>query len=233
MKVISESIMKISFIILLGLFQFFLPGDSISLSDQGYFDFGIYPANWKKEHTFHITNHDSQTLNLGKVRSTCGCLIGSLSKTMLQKDDTADLTIQVKENSVSGKYTKNIYIETDKPEKRFLRLTIKGEAVPLLKTEPENNLYLGDLSVKKAYTYQFRLITCIPEYAEHLKIEIPALPQNRQFHSELEYDKERQLLIVKLIPLTKSSFLELVISISVLSPLNWPPLQIKLNGRVK
>ena len=152
---------------------------------------------------------------------------------MLQKDDTADLTIQVKENSVSGKYTKNIYIETDKPEKRFLRLTIKGEAVPLLKTEPENNLYLGDLSVKKAYTYQFRLITCIPEYAEHLKIEIPALPQNRQFHSELEYDKERQLLIVKLIPLTKSSFLELVISISVLSPLNWPPLQIKLNGRVK
>ena len=81
------------------------------------------------------------------------CLVGKLSKTTLKKGETAEVSVQIKESSVTGTYAKSIYIETSNPQLRFLRLTLKGEAIPLLKVQPDSLLYIGNVQSGKEHWY--------------------------------------------------------------------------------
>ncbi|MCP4102632.1 MAG: hypothetical protein GY750_14605 [Lentisphaerae bacterium] len=49
-----------------------------------------------------------------------------------------ELQAKIRPNSISGHLTKAIFVETNTPKQRLLRLTLSGRAIPLLKVYPKN-----------------------------------------------------------------------------------------------
>ena len=114
---------------------------SLEISGNGVADFGSYPAAESKEHTFQLVNATQETVKIKKIRSTCGCLVGQISASEILPGKALEIQTQVKANSVSGKFSKILYVETDLAGRRFIRLELKGTAQPLVEITPAVPFY--------------------------------------------------------------------------------------------
>ena len=58
-----------------------------------------------------------------------------------------------------GEFVKTIYVETDIPEQRFVRLELRGEAQSLIdEIKPASPFYAGKLKADHEYQFQFELL---------------------------------------------------------------------------
>ena len=206
---------------------------SVDISNSGLYDFGAYPANQRKEFSFRITNQDIQDLYLGKIHSTCGCLVGKLSKKTLKKGETAEVSVQIKESSVTGTYAKSIYIETSNPQLRFLRLRLTGEAIPLLKVQRDSLLYIGNVQSGKEHCYQFRITPVDSSAASQIKLKFPDTLNHKQAKVVLSFDTKSWILTAKLTPINSKTFLNIAFDVSITEPAGWPPVHFKIYGKVQ
>ena len=99
-------------------------------------DFGRYPAKNSKEAVFKIANRGGTPLKIVRIRKTCSCIEASCEKKQLEPEESAELRAVIAANSIRGPYSKTIYVETNDPEKRFLCLTVSGEAATVENAAP-------------------------------------------------------------------------------------------------
>ena len=86
------------------------------------FDLGRFPA-WKAQtQTFTIRNVGESTVILLRVRSSCSCLVADFQPCTLKAGEETTLTVTIPANSVSGDFSKTVFLETDAPGQEFLRL---------------------------------------------------------------------------------------------------------------
>jgi len=199
----------------------------IAVKDKALIDFGDYPANEKKTAKFELVNNGDAPLEIKQIRKTCGCSETKLDKKTIQPGATAILEAEIKANSIGGPYSKAIYVESNDPKQRFLRLTLSGKAIPLIKVYPKDNLYLGALSVGKSYDYAFKLETV----RDGVKVQAEIVKANFPAEIELKETKQGFDLKVKAAPDKKENLLNAEIEIKIISPSGWPPVKLKLQGR--
>lgn len=190
-------------------------------------DFGVFPANQAPHHVFPIKNSNSTPLVLKQARSNCGCAEPELSTRTVPPQGEAALTVGLKANSLTGPFVKHIIVETNQPGRRFLKFTLKGEAVPLIRVQPSPELYLGALAVGKEYEYRFRLTATRP--GVKLRLRAPELKELTE--AALVQNQEDWFLRVKILPLQPGQPLRAALALDVLEPDGWQAVEILLAGR--
>ena len=127
------------------------------------FDLGRFPA-WKAQtKTFTIRNTGESTVNLLRVRSSCSCLAADFRPCALEAGQETSLTVTIPARSVSGDFSKAVFLETDAPGQEFLRLVVSGTAIPAVEVRPKSEVYLGRLQPDEERTCVFRLVPASPE----------------------------------------------------------------------
>lgn len=203
-------------------------GPVLKISPAG-FSFGKFPANLTKEHRFTISNTGDAELSIEKVRVTCGCSAAELEKKKLLPGESTVLTARILKESISGPFSKGIFIHSNADNGRIQMLTVSGESVPLVTVSPQNKLYLGTLTVGKTVRQEFLLSASSPvKYADpvqtgdiNAQIELEERPDNRLL-VKFTWTPDRE------IPLFNCK-----IKIAIESPEEWNPIEISMQGQVK
>ena len=77
------------------------------------FDLGRFPA-WKSQtQTFAVRNTGESTVNLLRVRSSCSCLAADFRPCALEAGQETSLTVTIPASSVSGDFSKAVFLEGD------------------------------------------------------------------------------------------------------------------------
>lgn len=195
----------------------------------GSFGFGKYPANQSKEHEFTVSNTGDELLVIEKVKVTCGCSAADIARKKLAPGESTTLTARINKESISGPFSKAIFIHSNAANGRIQMLTVSGEAVPLVTVTPQNKLYLGTLTVGKQIQQEFLLTAGSPvEYAQpeisgdiEPQVKVETLPENKLL-VKLTWTPEKEIQIFN----SK-------ITITIKSPEDWNPVEISLQGQVK
>ena len=200
----------------------------ITLDGKKIADFGTFSANKKQSTAFIIKNTGDEDLKITTIRKTCGCSATKLSKKVIPPGQSATLIADIKENSIAGPFSKNLYIESNAKNFRFLRLTLSGKAIPLLQVFPKKYLYMGTLTPGKPSSYSFKF------KASQTDVKLKLMPSNANFPVQTSLKKlnnKEFSLAVTATPNKANQFLSTKIIINVISPKDWPPIEIKLMGK--
>ena len=200
----------------------------ISVTGKQTVDFGTFPANKKQTAIFVLKNTGDKDLKITRIRKTCGCSATRLNQKVIRPGKTTELEADIRANSIAGPFSKNIYVESNASNFRFLRLTLSGKAVPLVKVFPKEFLYMGVLTPGKTKTFSFKLKT------SQKNVKLQVLPPQSNFPvkaSLKELKKQEFLLTVTATPKDFKKLLNTKIAIKILSPEGWFPIRIKLIGR--
>ena len=132
------------------------------------FDLGRFPA-WKAQaKTFTIRNTGESAVHLLLVRSSCSCLAADFQPSTLEAGQETAVTVTIPANSVSGDFSKAVFLETGAPGQEFLKLTVSGTAIPAVEVQPKSEVYLGRLQPGEERVCVFRLIPASPEMSLRL-----------------------------------------------------------------
>ena len=200
----------------------------IVLDGKKIADFGTFPANKKQSATFIIKNTGDKDLKIIKIRKTCGCSATKLSKKVILPGQSATLIADIKENSIAGPFSKNIYVESNAKNSRFLRLTLSGKAVPLLQVFPKKYLYMGTLTPGKPSSYSFKL------KASQADVKLKLMPSKNNFPVQTSLKKlnDKEFLLKVIATSDKpDQILNARVIVNIISPEGWPPIEIKLMGK--
>ena len=195
------------------------------------FNLGRFPA-WKSQaQTFTIRNAGESTVNLLRVRSSCSCLAADFQPCALEAGQETALTVTIPANSVSGDFSKAVFLETDAPGQEFLRLTVSGTAVPAVEVQPKREVYLGRLEAGEERVCVFRLIPANPEMK--LRLLPPEAPDCASQSELVQEDDGTYRLELHIRPDAFRRFVLLQRQIAI----DWqeealPPLEIKIRFTV-
>lgn len=78
-------------------------------------------------HSFIIKNPGDEVLNLDNVRGSCGCTAAKPDSKVLQPGGQTEIKTTFNTTGRPGKQTKYVYVHSNDPETKILKLTITGE----------------------------------------------------------------------------------------------------------
>ena len=96
--------------------------------DNDMYGFGFAMEGSFVRHVFVITNTGDETLEISRVRSTCGCTTTALSTDSLAPGQSVELEVVFDTAGYSGQeVTKSLYIESNDPRTPRKWISMKGE----------------------------------------------------------------------------------------------------------
>ncbi len=100
------------------------------------FNFGkVYRGN-KVDHVFKLENHGNETLEIKKVKSSCGCTAAILSHNTILPGNTGEIKATFNSGSYNGKFKKTIAVLSNDPDTPSHKLTISGEVIEEISIKP-------------------------------------------------------------------------------------------------
>jgi len=194
-------------------------------------DFGKYHAREKKVAMYQIRNTGTGKLEILNVRKTCGCASATCDKKVLQTNETANVEVVILPNSIFGLYSKNTFVESTDPENRFLKLSVSGNATPLLEIKPAMELNAGRIKTNTAWAQSFAI------KATEQGVELGTLKTDSNYKVDAIMEKTGKeegcfTLNMTLLPSPDSGDFKCVMSIPIKSPTNHPPINVVVTGRI-
>ncbi|RII25846.1 MAG: hypothetical protein CXR31_12635 [Geobacter sp.] len=104
--------------------------------DQPVHDFGTVVQGKKVDHIFKFRNRGDATLNVIRVRTSCGCTAANVTTKALPPGGKSELTVTFDSSGFGGNISKLIYIETNDPQKPVTNLTLKGNVAEEISVTP-------------------------------------------------------------------------------------------------
>ncbi|MHC4455042.1 MAG: DUF1573 domain-containing protein [Planctomycetota bacterium] len=102
------------------------------------FNFGkIYKGN-KVEHVFKFENQGNETLEIKKVKPSCGCTAVMLSNNTILPGNTGEIKATFNSANYRGKVKKTIAVLSNDPDTTSHKLTISGEIIQEISFKPQN-----------------------------------------------------------------------------------------------
>jgi hypothetical protein len=101
-------------------------------------DFGSIPKGSIVSHAYKIKNVGEDTLQILKVKPTCGCTTAPLSSNSIAPGEEADLTANFNSEKFNGRVNKQINIDTSDPIRPYLKVIFTAIINnPMLTVTPE------------------------------------------------------------------------------------------------
>ncbi len=132
------------------------------------YDFGNIVQGEKVSHIFTITNTGGAELDILNVHASCGCTAVKPEKNKLAPNESTQLNVEFNSAYKSGKQIKYVYIESNDPENRQLKIQFDGNVVDKKDSEvvstvpkiffPISEHDFGKVKEGKAVDYTFKLI---------------------------------------------------------------------------
>jgi len=97
----------------------------------------VYKGN-KVEHVFKLENLGNETLEIKKVKPSCGCTAAILSQKTILPGETGEIKATFKSASYNGKVKKTISVLSNDPDTPSFKLTIFGEVIEEISIKPKN-----------------------------------------------------------------------------------------------
>lgn len=203
---------------------------SPSQAAEPVLDLGSFPAKDKKEAVFRIANPGDKTLKIIGIRHTCGACVGAaVSKNEIEPGGSADLKIGIPAFSMSGKFRKNIYVETDLPSGRFLNFTITGNSVPVVAVTPEGLVNVGRIASGCEFSSELGLA---PNF-KGVELGDPSVKCTCPASARLAKKGDGYVLHLTIAPPASfSGEFRCTASLPVKSPEGWKPVEIQIAGNV-
>ena len=104
--------------------------------DQPVHDFGTVVQGKKVDHIFKFRNRGDATLNVARVRTSCGCTAANVTSKALPPGGKSELKVTFDSGGFGGNISKLIYIETNDPQKPVTTLTLKGNVAEEISVTP-------------------------------------------------------------------------------------------------
>lgn len=119
---------------------------SISASDQhptivfdnSDFNFGQIYKGQKVEHIYKFENQGKDTLEIKKVKSSCGCTAVILTNKTILPGETGEIKTTFNSSTYSGNIMKSITVSSNDPDAPNHRLTISGQIIEVISIKPVN-----------------------------------------------------------------------------------------------
>ena len=116
------------------------------------FNFGQIFKGQKIEHIFEFENLGNDTLNIGKVKTSCGCTAAMLTNNTIPPGDTGEIRATFNSGTLTGNVTKSISVISNDPDHPSYKLTIYGEIIEDVTIKPKNidfgSVYIGEKTDK-------------------------------------------------------------------------------------
>ncbi len=102
------------------------------------FDFGKSYKGDKVEHVYKFENHGKATLEIKKVKPSCGCTATVLSNKTILPGEAGEIKATFNTASYGGKVKKTISVLSNDPNTPNHKLTISGEVIEEISFKPKN-----------------------------------------------------------------------------------------------
>lgn len=111
------------------------------------FDFGqVYPDMVAK-HSFVLTNQCDRVVRILDIHSSCGCAKAVASSTNIAPGQVSLLEVEMNFKGRRGRQAKAIYVETDDPTNRIVRVEFNGVVIVPIEAQPEG-VHFGTLATE-------------------------------------------------------------------------------------
>lgn len=105
--------------------------------DNPDFNFGTIHKGQKIEHVFTFENRGNDTLEIKKVKTSCGCTAAILTNNTISPGKTGEIKATFSSGSFSGNIRKSITVSSNDPNTPDCLLTISGEIIEDVSIKPE------------------------------------------------------------------------------------------------
>ena len=116
------------------------------------FNFGQIFKGQKIEHIFEFENRGKDILNIGKVKTSCGCIASILTNNTIPPGKTGEIRATFNSGSYKGNVTKSISVISNDPGRPSYKLTISGKIIEDVSIKPRNidfgSVYIGEKTNK-------------------------------------------------------------------------------------
>ena len=144
------------------------------VSPEPVYQFGEMDNNKKVEHAFIVRNDGDATLNISRVKTSCGCTVAQPEKKVLAPGEATKVNATLSLRGRQGKVTKSITVYSDDPETPSFVLKFEGTAIAAIHMEPAR-LSFGRVMDNEVHTR---------------KVNIRAQKEEITFHiTKVEYSK--------------------------------------------
>jgi hypothetical protein len=135
------------------------------------FNFGQIFKGQKIEHIYEFENRGKDILNIGKVKTSCGCTAVILTNDTILPGKTGEIRATFNSKSYTGNVTKSISVISNDPERPSYKLTISGEIIEDVSIKPRNidfgSVSLGErtnrtFTIKSQTTPDFKIKKITP-----------------------------------------------------------------------
>lgn len=123
------------------------PGTAVG-SDEGphpvieamepVYDFGTEWIGPQLQHTFKIKNAGDKTLEITRVKPSCGCTVAGNYPRKIEPGETGDFPFSIASTKLRGRFQKSITVSSNDPVTPDLRLALKGEVRRYVDVSPAN-----------------------------------------------------------------------------------------------
>ncbi len=164
-------------------------GDPRAVVDEKEHQFGLQDVNDKGEHDFTITNGGEGRLVLTKGKTSCGCTLSELDKTVLEPGESATVTITWTGKGYVGKFRQSATILTNDPAMPQIEFVVSGKITTVVQTIPSELVFssipaeeptTGEIPVYCYLDEPFEIVSfklADQDTAKHFQIAFEPLPE--------------------------------------------------------
>jgi len=194
-------------------------------------DMGAFPAYEKRTAVFSVINIGNASLDITKVRHSCGCATSFATPSRLKPKETASIRIATIPGSLKGKFEKIAYVESTDPYQPVIKLVFKGNAEPLVTISPQRYVYAGRIALNTPWTKRFKLI----RNRTDVRLGTPVVTGNYKTDSAIspvDGEEAAHALDLTILPADTPGRVKVQVNIPVLHPTNHPPLTIVVATKI-
>jgi hypothetical protein len=127
----------------------------IEISGGTRYQLGMFDEGEKIVRVFLVKNIGTDTLVIDDVSTSCGCAVAEETEFHVPPKDSARLKIIIDTNELSGPVKKEVYIESNDPQRNELTITLNAFIRPVIEVEPRYISFvysqLGEVVLKTVY----------------------------------------------------------------------------------
>jgi thiol-disulfide isomerase/thioredoxin len=106
--------------------------------DEPVHDFGSVWTGPTLAHTFTVKNTGDRTLNITKVKPSCGCTVAGPYPRSLEPGESGEFPFSINTTKIHSRFDKSVNVDCNDPLTPQLRLRLRGEVKQYVNVVPSN-----------------------------------------------------------------------------------------------
>jgi hypothetical protein len=116
------------------------PSPKIKLQEQTI-DFGTVNSGTTVKAEINFTNQGNAPLEIKKLKTSCGCMTGSLVQNIYQPGQTGNIEIAYKTKNRKGPTKGYVIISSNDPQQPNVKVNLKANVIQLIETKPASLIF--------------------------------------------------------------------------------------------